>query len=241
MYLYDNTLLTLLILRLDMSNNIRTVKVIKKQVPSDVKNKLSKLFFYLQDISCEIQSSYGILQIVESTLDDSIPRETVTFNDFKHSYTFQILNKNNEVVKTMAKIALQTTILGICKILEVIRNPDLKILLDKYCPNSYKRLDTIINQRYSNHMRDYRNKYVAHPLDKKNNDFLSLTQIHALLAKILEISDFKDVKFIEIFNLVSALHHPDLEDPDLSISWAIYHMSSELKINGINPNIVMRG
>jgi len=222
-----------------MSNNITKVAVVKKQTPDEI--KLSKLFFYLQDISCEIQSSYGILQIVESTLNDSIPKETVTFNEFKDSYTFKILNKNDQVIRTMAKIALQTTILGICRIAEVITNPELKTLLNKYCPISSKRLDTIIIQRCSPQMKQYRNKYVAHPLDLKNNDFLSLTQIHDLLANILDISDFKNVKFIEIFNLVSSLHRPDLINPDASLSWAIHHMSGELKSKGVDPDILMRG
>lgn len=136
----------------------------------------------------------------------------------------------------MSKIALQTTILGVCRIAEVINNPELILLLEKYCPNSYKRLDNIIGKRYTFYLKKYRNQYAAHPLNNKNDDFLSLAQIEKLLAKILDIKDFSKVKYIEIFNYVSTLHHPDLKDPELSISWAIRYMSDELKGNGIDPD-----
>lgn len=229
--------------------NYSTIKVVKKNRPHltepcskkgpekisiDEKRKLLNLFFYLQDVSQEIQSAFGIMQIVESTLDPTIPKESVTFTEFKNTYTVHILNGNPQIIKTMAKVALQTTIINICRISEAVNNPEIKMLFAKYCPISYKRLDVFIEKRYTSHVKQYRNKYAAHPINRTTDEFLSLKEIFSLMEKILKIKTMKDLKFKDIFSFISTLHHPDVKDPDISITWAIHAISIELQKNGID-------
>ncbi|OTG82331.1 integron-associated HEPN domain-containing protein [Acinetobacter sp. ANC 4648] len=199
----------------------------------EVSQKLSYLYFYLHDISQEMQSVYGLIQIVEATLSEHVELEAPKFFDMRGEFSVKISKGNPQVIKTMAKISFQTAIINICRLSEAIGHSDMRQLLKKYSPLSLERFEIFIKKYYTKEVKYYRNKYSAHPINRDTDNFLNLKEIFNLIEKILNISSMEKFRLDHFYGFVKEFHHPNITDPNQSITWAIYEMSNELRNNGI--------
>lgn len=197
------------------------------EVVSEDHTKISQLFFYLQDISLDIQAAHGILQIVDCTLSS---KDASFFHEYEGNISLKINGVNHQPIYTMAKIAFENLIIAICRIEEAVKGCS-KLLKEK-CPDSQKRLISFIKENCSNEVRKYRNEYFAHPFDKKKG-FITRANLISLTEKILSINSISELSIKDFILFAEKMHILNNKDPNLSFTWAIKEMSDELIRNGV--------
>ncbi|ENX58139.1 MULTISPECIES: integron-associated HEPN domain-containing protein [Acinetobacter] len=198
--------------------------------------KLSQLYFFLQDISLELQADSAIFNIVEQTYDN---KEFVMFEDNVSAKGIPLIHVglgafNKNVLPILAKVAFQNIILCICRAYEAVNNTNSGKILNKYCPKSLRILHKQLNDSYDN-VVGFRNSYVAHPLDGETKNFVPVDQLVAQSKKIIGVSEDKKISIGDFLNYVKKLHFMNETDPNHSFTWAIRNMHDELKENGVTP------
>lgn len=202
-------------------------------MPDQSSQKLSQLFFYLQDISLELQSSSALLQITKSIYDDAPFRVNLEENVFAEYQMTFLKPINPQTLNTLPKLALHSIILNICKFAEAVTKSGCGKLLKEYCPKSLTRFNRMISEMYSDAIKEYRNRYLAHPINNQTNNFASRSELIELLKKILDISNINQLSIYDLLTFIQKLFHTNETDPDKSIAWAIFDMEKELTSNGI--------
>lgn len=195
--------------------------------------KLSQLFFYLQDISLELQSSSALLEITKSIYDDAPFRVNLEENVFAEYQITFLKPINPQTLNTLPKLALHSIILNICKFFEAVKNSGCSKLLKEYCPKTLIRFNRMISEMYSDDIKDYRNQYLAHPINNQTKNFASRSELIDLLKKILDISDINQLSIYDLLTFIQKLFNTTETDPEKSIAWAIFDMEKELFSNGI--------
>lgn len=211
---------------------------LNNEISIEDKKRVSKLFFYLQDCSIELQAARAIMQIVKSTLN-SEDKNGVTLTELDQAFTVKIVKHNFQTVTAMGKVSLHTAIINVCRITEAISDKQTNALLKKYCPISYNRLVKFKKLNYTPSITKYRNKYSAHPINKDTKDFLSLSEIHLLVSKILKIKNLKEMNVDVVFSFINTFHQLE-EDSENIVTWIINEMSAELKRNGVDVDSLKR-
>ncbi|MCH7311797.1 MULTISPECIES: integron-associated HEPN domain-containing protein [Acinetobacter] len=202
---------------------------------SEDNSKLSQLFYYLQDISLELQADFAIIGLVEATLE---ARGFDSFIEYEGLITTEIKSGNPNTINTMAKVAFHNIILNICRFAEAIQKSGCGKLLRRYCPNSQIRFNKFISEYYTDDIKKYRNCYATHPMDDNTKDFTPRSELISLCEKILGISSLNNLKILDFIRFLKRIHHIDEKNPDISLVWAIYEMSLELEKSGIALNRV---
>jgi len=191
--------------------------------------RISQLFFYLQDISLELQACSAILEIVDKTYDNN---EVEIFKD-KEIIHLKLNKINLNVLPFMAKISHQNIILNICRFAEAIKKSGCGKLLNTYCPESQKRFNIFLKDYYTDEIIKYRNCYIAHPMDNDTNDFIPYKELIELSARTLHIKTLENLTIGDFLDFLKRMHFLDESDPNKSLTWAIKGMSDELKGNNI--------
>lgn len=191
--------------------------------------RISQLFFYLQDISLELQASSAILEIVDKVYDN---KEVKIFTD-KEIIHLKLKKIDLNILPIMAKISHQNIVLNICRFAEAIKKSGCGKLLNNYCPESQKRFNIFLNDYYTDEIIKYRNCYAAHPMDNDTNDFIPYRELIELSARTLRIETLENLTIGDFLYFLRRMHFLDESDPDKSLTWAIRKMSDELKENNI--------
>jgi len=192
--------------------------------------KLAQLFYYLQDISLELQADFAILSLVEATLQK---RGLQTFVEFEGLITTTIQKGDPNVINTMSKVAFHNIILNICRFNEAVKKSGAGKLLKEFCPETQKRFQKFIDEYYTLDVKKYRDSYAVHPIDEKTGTFTSRSQLISLCEKIVKIDSLFKADISDFIRLLKRMHHTEVTDPDLSLAWAIHAMGPELEKHGV--------
>ncbi len=193
------------------------------------KNKIIDVYFYLQDASIEISSCASLIVMANSFLKHKEYREYIEqTGQVAILYPFE---GTPMAFTTMARVALHNLIINIFKICELIQNRQ-EVL--KNIPETNKKLNEFKKKYFTNDLKNYRNKYVAHHLDEKEKWLVPLSKLKDTLARILGLQNF-DEEF-EISSLVSFaqnFHLNDQEKNTNTITGIIHQSSKEIQKLGI--------
>jgi len=203
----------------------------ENQIPpqNDIK-LMSQLFYYLQDISLEIQSARGIVQIVHDSMTEYKKPLTIGLGILK----MEIKAKGaDQILEGMLKIALHNVMLNLCKAEEAVSSQGR--LVRKYCPEFQMRFNNLVNEYKMDDIRRYRNIYLAHPHDKTTKKFAKLDDLKNLYKQIFnsETTKIDSMNMTQFSKFLTKLHCLNETDPNTSLVWAIRKMADELSENGI--------
>lgn len=149
--------------------------------------KLIGMYFYLQDIMIDITSCYHSIHSISKFMNGEEYKFLV--NDGKR-VVFTNQSLNTESLGSGVRIPFHSLVISICKLCETISNPDLKALLARLDSSIEEKFSEFYNKFYTDSLKEYRNKYVAHPLNhpnKSKGEFLTFNELEVYVKKILNV------------------------------------------------------
>lgn len=185
-----------------------------QNISEEDQKKICAMFFYLQDISLELQACSNILHQIKEKLEDS--------------------EENVLALATLSRVIFNYTVINVFKAGELIYNN--QGFIKDYFPKSLEKLNKFKSEFWTNDLKNYRNKYVAHHSDKKKKEredtspFLSRGELLKLMFRILKIDN--ESKMIEgLVRYMSKLYNKSnfLEGDKDTLCYTINNLSSEIK------------
>ena len=185
-----------------------------QNISEEDQKKICAMFFYLQDISLELQACSNILHQIKEKLEDS--------------------EENVLALATLSRVIFNYTVINVFKAGELIYNN--QGFIKDYFPKSLEKLNKFKSEFWTNNLKNYRNKYVAHHSDKKKKEredtspFLSRGELLKLMCRILKIDN--ESKMIEgLVRYMSKLYNKSnfLEGDKDTLCYTINNLSSEIK------------
>ena len=119
-----------------------------QNISEEDQKKICAMFFYLQDISLELQACSNILHQIKEKLEDS--------------------EENVLALATLSRVIFNYTVINVFKAGELIYNN--QGFIKDYFPKSLEKLNKFKSEFWTNDLKNYRNKYVAHHSDKKKKE-----------------------------------------------------------------------
>lgn len=144
-----------------MVNNIQSV--------SDL-DKLEKMYFYMQDIMVEIVSCANLVQMLYDFYKKSehsclVENQSVTVS-VDESF-------DKKIFITNLRVPFHTLVINIFKLGElIVQNQEL--IRTYFKSDTKSKLDEFRKKYFTDKLKNYRNKYVAHHRDNKKHDFFKL-------------------------------------------------------------------
>lgn len=130
--------------------------------------RLSGFYFYIQDVSHEIRISIQNLINNKDKTPNTLPQNEAL------------------VFYASLRIALNTIAIGICKVSEAIEAKDISRLLNSLSIESAENLKNFKKKYYLEDIKEYRNTYAVHPLNK-DKEFPSCLELTRTLEKALKL------------------------------------------------------
>ena len=158
--------------------------MINNSISSQDKNTLTKLYFYMQDASIEIESCVSLLYIAEKFINGESYREMIREDKY---LVISPSEGSLHAYVTMSRVAFHNIVINIFKLSELFEKKQRILNL---IPEFRDAANNFRKDFFTDELKFYRNKYVAHHSDKEQqNDFLSLDQLKACFCKIIGIKE----------------------------------------------------
>lgn len=204
----------------------------KNELSESDKKKLIDIFFYLQDARIEISSCYSLIIMSKLFLEMKEYKEYI-----EKTGKLVILYPTEDkplAFTAVVRVALHNLIINIFKISELIEK-NQRIL--KKTPNTNLKLNKFRSKYFTDDLKKYRNKYVAHHFDKKEGELVPLQQLKSYLANILSLKDFdSEIEISKIIDYVKNFYTPCENLNRNNITGIIQQFAQEIENLGIQLN-----
>ena len=179
-----------------------------QNISKEEQKKICAMFFYLQDISLELQVCSNILNQAAIKLKTEGKVDIIS-------------------LASLARMVFNYTVINVFKVGELIEKN--QGFIKTYFPKSIEGLNGFRKKFYTEDLKAYRSKYVAHHLDTDTNSFLSREELLKLMCSILEINNANEmieglVKYMSNFYGKSNYSKEDID----TLSYLIHNLSLEI-------------
>lgn len=196
----------------------------------ETEDKIIALYFYLQDACLEICCCVDLMHIVKSFLEKGKYQEYI--EELGVIAVLEPIEDKRNAFVSIARVAFHNLIINIFKIAELIKE-NQRIL--KYIPRANKGLNEFRKVFWTDDLREYRNKYVAHHSDKDNKNPVPLDDLKGYVARILGLND-SNGKFgiMDFINYAEKFYTKDKEKNKGTITGIIFQAPKEIERLGID-------
>jgi hypothetical protein len=162
-----------------------------QNLSEDDKNKLEKMYFYMQDIMIEMVSCSTLIQML---YDFHNGREYAFYTEYEKVILTVPKSIDRNIFMTNVRVPFHLLVVNVFKLGELI-NQNQRFLKDYLGDEIKSKLDSFKKKYFTSDVVIYRNKYVAHHRNNETKDFLSYEELTDLLGRILGVSDSRNINW----------------------------------------------